>query len=382
MMCACEQDFATKYLPHQIAMAQDIETKERVPVTDGFRPGICNSCRGLPEQPCPKKAMHGSTSKVVRYYWREIQMLTIESFAKWAKQRGASDWIRALAEHRDQYDECHRQAIASVKKHHQTSPKYVYSDRSQSEVIAQYNVPVVPLEADYRPGEDGRPRLRWKDRFLSPEEFAAEKLRNEGFDVLFTESVPFHALFGTMMWMLIQDPGDPRVRTVMFGDRLAFDEQRPGERVYAALPQDFGSAGYALRRSDAITKHLKWLPMERDEFLWTFDHWVEPSTSLRQYLWAHRTESVNTARKIISVFPVETVKQILGYLVGNYWARYCGWPDLLIHKGEEFCLAEVKSSKDKLSENQMNWIQGNSEHLGLPFKIAKIHRKRERRLGT
>ncbi|MFI6524686.1 VRR-NUC domain-containing protein [Streptomyces uncialis] len=34
---------------------------------------------------------------------------------------------------------------------------------------------------------------------------------------------------------------------------------------------------------------------------------------------------------------------------------------------------EVKSSSDKLSEDQRDWIVNNHELLKLPFKIAKVH---------
>lgn len=36
----------------------------------------------------------------------------------------------------------------------------------------------------------------------------------------------------------------------------------------------------------------------------------------------------------------------------------------------------VKSGKDKLSQNQKNWIKDNYECLQLPFKLVKIHNER------
>lgn len=59
-----------------------------------------------------------------------------------------------------------------------------------------------------------------------PEAFAADHYRALGWSVLKVESVPFHALFGVMMWMLIQDPSDPLNRIVSFGDRNIFDATR------------------------------------------------------------------------------------------------------------------------------------------------------------
>jgi len=375
MMCSCEQEFGRAYLPHQISAAQELQTRNRVPVTMGFQPCICRTCRGLPEVPHPKRPTHGSTTKVARYYWREIQKSTIKSFARWAQQQGYPDWLQAMLGHRDEYEKYRREAIAEIKELHKRSPKYVYDDRSQSAVIAEYSVPVVRLEGIYRKTSNGRLRIESGQKLLAPEDFVAKEYREQGYETLFTESVPLHALFAVMMWPLIQDPGDPRVRVAMFGDRIAFEEGSKGEVVHAPLPADFGAPGYSSRRENAIRKHIASLPVSKQELLRTFDHWLQPSMSLRQYLWAHRPSDVQTARTILSVLPGESVRRILQYLVGDYWSRYLGWPDLIIHRDQAFCFIEVKSSKDGLSEEQKHWIQGNAEHLGLPFKIVKIHKK-------
>jgi hypothetical protein len=76
------------------------------------------------------------------------------------------------------------------------------------------------------------------------------------------------------------------------------------------------------------------------------------------------------------VLPAFTLIAILRYLVQNYWGRYLGWPDLLAYRDSEVRLVEVKSSGDKLSEDQKRWIADNHEMLKLPLAILKIHRKR------
>ncbi len=66
------------------------------------------------------------------------------------------------------------------------------------------------------------------------------------------------------------------------------------------------------------------------------------------------------------------MKKILHYLSRNYWSNFCGWPDLLVYKDKEFMFVEVKSSKDKLSEEQKNWLIGNKEYMGFMPKVLKI----------
>jgi hypothetical protein len=180
------------------------------------------------------------------------------------------------------------------------------------------------------------------------EEFAARHFRRSGFEATFLQSAPFHVLFGVYFWSLIQDRCDRRLRTVGILDRHAYDQRRPSEVIWIRLPSDFGSPDYACRRAKAITKHLSAIGETRAELLELFDNWLAPSVGLRQYLWAHRRESIETARKLIELIPPVILKT--GFL------------------------AEVKSWRDKLNENQKRWIEDNHRYLHLPFKLVHVHR--------
>ncbi|WP_405645711.1 VRR-NUC domain-containing protein [Streptomyces uncialis] len=73
------------------------------------------------------------------------------------------------------------------------------------------------------------------------------------------------------------------------------------------------------------------------------------------------------------------VKENLRFLADDYWGRYLGRPDLASWSEGARGVAdvefiEVKSSSDKLSEDQRDRIVNNHELLKLPFKIAKVHR--------
>ena len=152
------------------------------------------------------------------------------------------------------------------------------------------------------------------------EEFAARHFRRSGFEATFVESEPFRVLFGVYFWSVIQD------------------------------------------RCDTA------------ELLELFDNWLAPSVGLRQYLWAHRRESIETARKLIELIPPAVLKTVLGYLVVHYWAHRSGWPDLLVYRPHQWFLAEIKSWRDKLNENQKRWIEDNHRYLHLPFKLVQVHR--------
>jgi len=187
---------------------------------------------------------------------------------------------------------------------------------------------------------------------------------------------PFHALFGIFMWILIQGYDDDKNRVVGFGARKGYDPKKPNTKIiHATLPEDFGKTGYGERRKKQIIRHLDSLPDDKEEMLWTFDYWIDHSENLREYLWAHEEVDVQKARILTERLPIPTIKNILKYLVDGYWERYLGWPDLFAYNEKDFLFVEVKSSKDKLSVDQKNWIENNSKYLNLPFKLAKIHRE-------
>lgn len=375
MMCACEEEFARRFLLHQFREGTELQTRRRIPVTLGFQPNICYTCRGLPEEVHPKAEIYGISSKIRRYYWREIFFQTTKRFADWAANAGYKDYETALRERRAEHETIEKLVIEEIKDFHKRTPKYTFQEEAQSEILAKNKVEIVNLAGIYTKTEDGKLGILVGDKLCSAEEFTGEYYSRKGYQILTTESIPFHVLFGTFMWLLIQDPTDPLVRVVGFGDRSAFDERRSGQQIWTHLPEDFGTPGYATRRESAITKHFESIPQNKEELLRLFDYWIEPSSGIRQYLWAHRSSDIERAHQLIQILSVDEICRVLKYLVADYWRRYIGWPDLLVYKSDEHFFAEVKSSSDKLREGQKKWIYANTLELHLPFKLVKIHKQ-------
>ena len=375
MMCDCDEDFARKYLPHQIIEATELESKKRVPVTIGFQKNICDKCRGLPEKAYPMAEIYGRGSKIKRYYWREIAFETIKRFENWSRKEGYTDWLEAMLTHKEVHKEIERKVVKEINELHKTKPKYTYEEESQNEIISTYNVEVINLDGVYVKTPGRKVSILSGKNVCSAEEYVQRYLNELGFNVLETESVPFHVIFGVFMWLLIQDPADNLNRLASFGDRNAFENNIKGKLISTFLPEDFGSSGYYKRREKTIKAHLETIPEYRDELFWTFDYWMDHSADLRQYLWAHRESDIETARKLLSILPPAIIKTILMFLIQDYYRRYLGWPDILVFRDEEFFFAEIKSSNDKLRGDQKDWIRNNSLYLKLPFKVYKIHKK-------
>jgi len=373
MMCACDETFGRRFLAHQLSEGCDLDTQERVTVTHGFQPGLCNSCRGLPLEPAPGAAIPGRTSKIKRFYWRELFFRETEVFADWevANPQASTENVQAARKR------IQREGLDAIKALHASTPLYDMREPSQADVLEICEV--VPLYPDYAALPKKSAVVLIDGEVVSAEAFVERHYAVSGWSAMPLESVPLHALFSVMMWLLIEDPADPKNRMVGFGTRAAFEAGVPGEQIWMYLPEDFGTLGYGRRRSEDIDEYFAFFfkpdgYADRDQLLWLFDYWRHPSERLRQYVWAHRDADVDRARRLIELLPADTVLGILRYLVNDYWGRYLGWPDLLLYRDGEFMFVEVKSSSDKLSGEQIRWITDNQALLQLPFRLAKLHR--------
>ncbi|MCL1059850.1 VRR-NUC domain-containing protein [Shewanella gelidimarina] len=370
VMCSCDKKHGERFLPHQLKMGSWEGSKEQVPVTLGFQENICPVCRGLKAVAAPTAPMHGATTKIVRYYWREIFFETTRRFYDANPNLDPLDYNSSEFNFPEKRREVEKQVISEIKKQHETNPKYEYSEKSQQEVIETTNTEVILVNAEHVNTGEKKVGIRNGDGIVTVEEYAADYFNKQGFKVLEVESVPFHVLFGIFMFLVIEDADDSKGRIVQFGSRNDFDTNTCQEgMITTILPDDFGSNLYFERQKELIDWHLS----ELDDLDWLFDYWLECSSNFRQYLWAHREKDISKAKEVMNVLGLENIKKVLNYMVMNYWKNFCGWPDLLVYDdNDDFFFVEVKSRNDKLSEDQKNWLMGNMQHMGFKAKIFKV----------
>jgi|HubBroStandDraft_6_1064221.scaffolds.fasta_scaffold414496_1 hypothetical protein len=251
-------------------------------------------------------------------------------------------------------------------------PKRQNATTGSRRIIDEYGIEVIPLKASYVANAGRRVLIADGDESCGVEEYACRHFNRLGYSTTLLENRPIHVLFATYMWPVVQDASDRRSRIVGFPDRAAYDARIKCKLIWTRLPADFGKPEYAARRVKHIKQHIAGLTAERLEMQRVFDRWLGPSSDLRNYLWAHRAEHIQVARQLIDVMPVDTLVEVLRYLIEHYWGRYAGWPDLLVHRDNEFMLVEVKSAEDKLRAAQLKWMRGNHERLHLPFKLVEI----------
>ena len=314
MMCACDRENGERFLAHQLQEGCVLETQERMPVTLGFVDDICRKCRGLPVEAHPRAAIHGQTSKIKRYYWRELQLGVFKRFADHVEATVLDPGVFWADEAKALRGEVEREVFEEIKQLHATNPKYDFKETSQAEILAQQDVEEIRLNATFAPRTQGhRAGIMDGTEIVAAEEFAARHFQRAGWSVLFSESRPFHVLFGVYLWLLIQDDADSRCGMCGFGAKMAYPSLSltKDELLWILKPDDLGSTGYAERRSEAIDEHFKsMLPPDRGELLLLFDYWIEGSTLLRDYLCAHDPSDVEKARAIVEVLTPEAAQQI------------------------------------------------------------------------
>jgi hypothetical protein len=369
MICSCDEEHGERFLPHQLEMGSWEGSNERVPVTLGFQHNICSVCRGEKAVAAPKAPMHGATTKIVRYYWREIYFETTRRFYNARLSLDPLDHDSSEFNFPEERRKIEKQVISEIKKQHEIDPKYEYNEKTQQEVIETTKTEVILINAEHVNTGEKKVGIRSGNKISTVEEFASNYFNKKEFNVLEVESVPFHVLFGVFMYLVIEDPEDSKGRVVQFGSRNDLDKNTSQEgMVTTILPDDFGSKLFYERQKDLIEWHLS----ELDDIDWLFDYWLEYSANLRQYLWAHRKKDISTAKEVMSIIGLENLKKVLNYMAMDYWKNFCGWPDLLVYDEKEFFFVEVKSRNDKLSEDQKNWLIGNMKHMGFKAKIFKV----------
>ncbi len=256
MMCDCDRTIGEKYLSHQLRVGRDYENRTEYLVTLGFQSHVCNECRGLPAANFPVAPIYGRTSKIARYYWREIAFELFRRLDELPGTRNPS----LISEQREEIEKA---VMVEIKEHHAREPKYVFLEQPQSAVIGATNTEVISLPAVHVSQGTRGVLIDSTVGLLTPEKFAEQYFSARGYECIQCESRPFHVLFGIYMFLLIQDPDDPRNRIVAFGSRSAFDKKIRAAPIHTLLPEDFGAPGYFLRRKKEIGRHLARWPVHR-----------------------------------------------------------------------------------------------------------------------
>jgi hypothetical protein len=277
VMCECEAELATTFLPHQTQTGQESGTRRRLPVA-GFAKAVCRGCRGEPEPPAPRAAIYNQKGKIQRYYWREITKTYYQSLLEWAREHGVGieNIMSIETEFPEETKRLKKTARKCWQQRHKQNPKYDTSERTPAQFLAEVPVQEVEVEAEYVKERRGDALVgRWRvscGETGSAEDIATDYYQSAGYQVYRCERKLVSMLVAVLCWPVIQDPDDPHVQGVMRGSTVSW---RPGIHtplINFLLPQDFGSAAFFDRRERAFEAHLGLLE-EADDLGLPFTHY-------------------------------------------------------------------------------------------------------------
>lgn len=360
-MCECERELALQFLFHQVRFGREYSTQLRYPVS-GFAKNICNACQGKKEEAHPRAAIYGQKGKVERFYWREIYKTYLERVQSFLKEKKIV--VKDIIEFERKFPKKAKLMRKDAKKVwqllHKDSPKYYLKELTEAAFLSKVKVPQRYLAFEYAQIQKGNQKIgKWvnqKGNFVSPEDIAIEWFENEGFSAKKCERKLISVLVGTFCFSVIQDPKDPRIRLSMRGSTKGWTpKNRDTPLIQFLLPEDFGNNEYFKRRSKAFNNLLE--SLKNADMKNLFEELLSPSESLRDYLWVNDDDAVELGRIALRVMSKGLVLKCINWGIRHFWDRQSGWADLLVFNADEFKFVEVKSPKDKLSLEQMNWFK-------------------------
>ena len=314
MMCICDKERGNRFLPHQLKYGVRLENRERVLVTLSFQSSICAECRSEEAIHAPKKSRPGATSKITRYYWREIYFETIKRYFDAHPELTLDCYsLIPFEKLKEEQKEIRLAVIADLKILYSKNPKYNFNEVTQSQIINEVSAEIITVQGEYVKTTGRKAGVLHEGNIYTVEQYAMKLSEKKGYIALETESAPFHVLFGIFMWPIIQDSQDTNVRAVSFGDRNDFAQKKEScEIITTLLPNDFGTSSYYSRRVDIIKSHIR--ELHHTDISSLFIEWIEPGFHFRQYLWAHREDDVQKAINVLKIIGNDNLLKILDYV--------------------------------------------------------------------
>jgi VRR-NUC domain len=377
-MCSCEERLAREFLPHQTSRGAEYGTRIYHPVA-GFLPNLCPECRGDTEEAHPRAAIKGRKGKIERFYWREITKSYYTFIQEWLATN--DEHVSSIIDFQKRFPELskalRKQARQQWQKAHRANPKYDLSEPTQAQLHGAVTIPEFVVFAEYVQLARGDQKLgRWQDshgRPVSAEARASESYLSQGWQPHVCERKLITILFATFCFPVIQDANDP---LLIIGYRRSTRGWRTGRRdpsvIAIPLPADFGGTRHYERRRAQYGRLFA--ELQARPLVEAFEERLEPSESLRDYLWVNEDGPVSLARSALRVVPAEDILRWIEWVAADFWHRQPGWPDLLLLSDKAYRFAEVKSPLDELSQEQMRWLRWARTDGRVPCEICRVRK--------
>ncbi len=206
--------------------------------------------------------------------------------------------------------------------------------------------------------QKGKAQYKVDDRTLFVEQVATLHYNKEGFDVIWSENAYWWHIMGLLFWDVIFarvkgavaiSTGYAPVDSQVFAKRFEFMMQTNG------MPADFFTTDFYKNRQALIQNRIKELE--------SLDLNKEIQKSYRKLYGKNFRMIENWERFtledlsiVVRLLPAKTVLSIIERILKDVSSNRSGLPDLLVHNDDSIFLSEVKGEADKLSKNQLEWI--------------------------
>lgn len=189
-----------------------------------------------------------------------------------------------------------------------------------------------------------------EDRYKQIEEIACEWFASQGEDAIYVENALLAGIFGLAFWDIIFAP----VKGVFF---------HPFQRG----PADMFTVEFSINRRELIERRLVELEdpqVFRDMVLERFTEKIPIANHFVQ--WSMLDGAL--LQRFLSLVQTDAMLSVFRRLLDDPRANRSGFPDLIVFRGDSYCLVEVKGPGDRLQDNQLRWLRHFSG-VGIPAEV-------------
>lgn len=180
-----------------------------------------------------------------------------------------------------------------------------------------------------------------------------ENYRQQGWQGAFTENLPWRGLFGLLFWDLLFDPAAGALH-------------HPLQRAPSDL---FRPEFFELRRV-ALEQRLRLLD-DRETLLVQLQAMIEAKRGISNPLVVWTESLPLLIERCCELLTPDQLREMLRTMARDPGANGSGFPDLLVWKANDYCLIEVKSPTDRLSAQQLFWLE-RLRSLGVAAKVLRV----------
>lgn len=228
--------------------------------------------------------------------------------------------------------------------------------------------------------DTSRAKYNLNGKLLLPEEVAIKHYENLGYSIIWGENDYWATILSLLFWDVIfaKVRGSVTVSRSGYQDELDpsydndFNQHFDSFIKMNGMPSDMFTGDFARNREDLIKARYRQLRN------------IDINSELSKAFSKHKGKNcrlindwnkftIEALQKPISGFEKETLLRILLRLIGDISTYRSGFPDLIGVKDTKVIFVEVKSEKDKLSENQIDWITYLALDRGIDVEIFLIN---------